>query len=312
MSPVLALFRKQLGDVLLLQPTLNKLARAYGTEVELATRDGFDELLSLMPGIVPARPGPFKKYSAVYAFDSKPRSTLLAAMVRSPVKHLLYSRDSQLKAHHAWVFNHREKAPDGSFYRAQYYFRNTPTPNAIDFQPPQLQQPPADWFPDHLPQRYLLIHPTSAWQEKCWLSERWAALLHQLLEVAGLPALLTTGNADWERAYGADIKRQGPKNLIDISGTTSLKQYLAIVSRAEMVLCIDGSASHLGSAFGRPTLTLFGPTNPLHWNFPTPISRNCYAGDYSRQRKPLMSELPEEPVVQAALDLYTSLQGEYR
>ena len=44
----LVIFRKQLGDVLLLEPALAKLAASTGGSVMLATRPGFEPLLELM------------------------------------------------------------------------------------------------------------------------------------------------------------------------------------------------------------------------------------------------------------------------
>ena len=72
---------------------------------------------------------------------------------------------------------------------------------------------------------------------------------------------------------------------------------------AMATLCIDGSASHFSAAFGRPTLTLFGPTNPLHWHWPTPISRRLYAGDFIAERKPPTGAIPRAAVLEAALGL---------
>lgn len=47
-----------------------------------------------------------------------------------------------------------------------------------------------------------------------------------------------------------------------------------------MVLCIDGAASHLAQAFGVPTVTIFGPTHPGKWHWPTPRHRVLSARDY--------------------------------
>ena len=46
-----AVFHKQLGDLVLLEPTLAKLCEHHGAPVECMTRGGHAPLLQLMPGV---------------------------------------------------------------------------------------------------------------------------------------------------------------------------------------------------------------------------------------------------------------------
>jgi hypothetical protein len=52
MSRCLAIFHKQLGDLVLLEPTLRRLSRASGSKVDLITRSGFRPT-GCTPGLQP-------------------------------------------------------------------------------------------------------------------------------------------------------------------------------------------------------------------------------------------------------------------
>jgi heptosyltransferase-1 len=50
--------------------------------------------------------------------------------------------------------------------------------------------------------------------------------------------------------------------LVNLAGTTSLLQAAALIESSQLVIGVDTGLSHMGIAFGRPTLLLFGSTRP--------------------------------------------------
>src|SRR6185503_21327673 len=77
----------------------------------------------------------------------------------------------------------------------------------------------------------------------------------------GAQVLLTGGNTAIEQTYGRDIAATtstAPRNLI---GTTSLKQLLAILQRASVVLCPDSGPAHMATAVGTPVVGLYATSN---------------------------------------------------
>ena len=50
---------------------------------------------------------------------------------------------------------------------------------------------------------------------------------------------------------------------IVLTGKTDLAQLVAVLSLADVVVTNDTGPSHIAAALGRPTLVIFGPTNPL-------------------------------------------------
>lgn len=110
---------------------------------------------------------------------------------------------------------------------------------------------------------------------------------------------MTGGGSPPEQEHCARITQSAPSGLVNLAGRTSLKQYLHAVSRARMVLCVDGSASHLAQAFGVPVVTLFGPVYPARWHYPTPRHVAVSAFDYSSDMPPPCSAVPVAAVMEA-------------
>lgn len=291
----LVIYRKQLGDVLLLQPALEHLAR-QGFFVRLDTRPGFADLLSLMPGDIQLRGGDRRLPNQVYCLEDR-MGAILKALTFPFAYRLLCLTSDKARAWYRWLFSEYRTLPKESLYSglAHYLLLGG---ERQQFTPPRLNTPPETWHPKGLPERYLLLHPTAAWARKSWPAECWARILSRL--DTDLPVLVTSGNAAWEIAMAEQIARatQG-RQVINLGGKTSLRQYISLTARAHATCCIDGSASHLSGAFQVPTLTLFGPTNAARWHWPTPTHRCLKAADYSDEYKPPTAAIPENVVLEA-------------
>lgn len=97
------------------------------------------------------------------------------------------------------------------------------------------------------------------WESKRWPDAKFAELINTL-HAHGTPCVLL-GGPD-ERAHADGIVRQShvaPRNLV---GQTSLRALVATLSLAGLVVALDSGPLHVGAALGRPTLGLFGPTDP--------------------------------------------------
>ena len=307
--PPLVIFRKQLGDVLLLEPALAKLAASTGEPVMLATRPGFGPLLELMEQVIPAPRMLLRSASQVISFDPTPKAGLWALTTLAKEKRLIVTRPRNLHAWHSWVYRTACAAEDETeFYRAEYFFNVMPCQSAMTFRPPHLRQPPRKWLPASLPESYVLLHATSAWQRKSWPHASWAKVLAALHAQGVGPFVVTGGNAQWEAGYAAALQQDSGVPLINLCGRTSLQGYLAAVNRASLVLCIDGSATHLAAAFRRPSVTLFGPTHPLHWHFPSPLATLIDARDFAKEEKPAVASIPAEAVQDVVMCAWNRIQ----
>ncbi|MBE2285084.1 MAG: glycosyltransferase family 9 protein [Prosthecobacter sp.] len=274
----LAVYHKQLGDTLLLQPALARLARQDGEPVGLIARPGFEDLVRLMPDVKFTSWRDAPRVRRLLAYDAGDRSAFISLWCRADEKHLLTFSDFYVRFFHRWIFDRIHLRDQEQMYRARYFWRCTPGGDAESFEPPRLNAPPDDWLPAELPSEpYVLIHATSAWQRKCLSAECWRPIIERVKDVTGMPVVLTGGTTEWERGLCASIE-EGLDGVTNLGARTSLRGVMAAASKATVALAVDGFVSHLVSAFGRPCMTFFGPTNVNHWHLTTPISRAVFPG----------------------------------
>jgi heptosyltransferase I len=94
-----------------------------------------------------------------------------------------------------------------------------------------------------------------------WRIECYARIVDYARARYGAEVLLTGAATRIENDYGRGIvslAKSKPKNLI---GKTSLKQLLAILERATVVLCPDSGPAHMATAVGTPVVGLYATSN---------------------------------------------------
>ncbi len=94
-----------------------------------------------------------------------------------------------------------------------------------------------------------------------WRVDWYAEIADYAAKRYGARVLLTGGNTAIEQTYGREITamaKSPPHNLI---GKTSLKQLLAILQRASVVLCPDSGPAHMATAVGTPVVGLYATSN---------------------------------------------------
>lgn len=112
---------------------------------------------------------------------------------------------------------------------------------------------------------WLLVSPCSSQRARNyrnWSIGHYANVIDHAAERHGARTVLTGGPTELEIGYGQAILaacRNPPVNLI---GTTSLKQLLALIRRATVVLCPDSGPAHMATAVGTPVIGLYATSNP--------------------------------------------------
>jgi ADP-heptose:LPS heptosyltransferase len=306
MSRCLVIFHKQLGDLVQLEPTLKRLARASGSAVDLITRSGFKPLILLMPHVNFRRTGSPKVYDSLWCFDDRRKSAFYSFLSRARQKHLLINPGAPLQWYHSKIFP-QILAPDlGRSHIAEYYWGNTVVDNSQKFLPPELVPPPEAWAYPLSSKNYLHVNPTSGWKSKNWTPEKWARTINRLIEYGIGPIVMTSGKQKWQKQHCEMICRQLNQSIERVWGETSMKNYLSIIWNAKTVLTPDGSASHIAAAFKRKCVTLFGHTNATHWHRETEYSQAIVTGNIIGKPFPRLKLLPEEPVIEAVLRLWAA------
>lgn len=96
---------------------------------------------------------------------------------------------------------------------------------------------------------------------KRWPAERYAALGDSLIDELNAKVLLI-GSPE-ELDVSQEVSRRMRNKPIMMTGKTSLAQVAAVLSLVDLLVTNDTGPAHIASALGRPTLVIFGPTNPL-------------------------------------------------
>lgn len=308
MSAAALVTDKQLGDTLMLQPAAAFLARQQGCPTALWVREAFEPLVSLMPDCTwgPHSPGP---YAQVWCTSWGSRALLRAWRLPTRRRLLLINKPRHRRWWHRLAVHETVMQTAGAQYWARYFWRMVGGEQGADFVSPQLKAPPSSWAHAELTsQPYMLVNPTAAWPHKYATASHWQACLRALAPRLGpVRVILSGGGSPPEVAHAAEIVAGCDTPVVNAVGRTSLREYLHLLSGASMVLAVDGAASHLAQAFGVPALTLFGPTHEGKWHWPTTRHR-CLAARQFRADGDFgpVSEIPEQAVAQAALELWTS------
>ncbi len=127
--------------------------------------------------------------------------------------------------------------------------------------------------------------PASNWDTKRWPAERFAELVGPLRDSFGL-ASVVAGGTDAGEVAGAS----------SVAGRTTLRQLVAVLERASLVVAGDTGPMHVAAALGRPLVTVFGPTDPAR------------TGPYGRAGSVVRLDLPCSPCLSRRCVHHTCLR----
>ena len=113
------------------------------------------------------------------------------------------------------------------------------------------------------PEPSVVISPLSSQRfrnYRNWPIESFRQIGERLTSELGYRVLITGGGTEIERRYGgalADIP--GVQSLV---GKSTLKELVAVLERAEFVICPDSGPLHMATAVGTPVVGLYASSNP--------------------------------------------------
>jgi heptosyltransferase-1 len=110
--------------------------------------------------------------------------------------------------------------------------------------------------------RYALLAPTSRWTSKEWPAERWRELATALLDRGFESIVLCGSSEERRRVEAARPAGAAGTRVVNTAGRTSIGELMAAIAGASLVVANDSAATHMAVGFGRPLLSLFGPTDP--------------------------------------------------
>jgi heptosyltransferase-2 len=95
---------------------------------------------------------------------------------------------------------------------------------------------------------------------KCWPEDRFAALADTLADATGAQIVFIGAGAERDGAARI-IQRMGQGGAINLAGRTTMAELIGTLDLCDLLVSNDTGPAHVSAALGRPTLTLFGPTN---------------------------------------------------
>lgn len=109
------------------------------------------------------------------------------------------------------------------------------------------------------PGEYAVFAPFTTRPQKHWFPDAWQSLAPMLKETTGLTPVLLGGPAD---KAAAQVIETGASDIVNLVGSTQLAEAVAVIRNAGALIGVDTGLTHMGIAFGIPTIAIFGSTCP--------------------------------------------------
>ncbi len=296
---VLVIVTRRIGDVLLATPVFRSLKRAWpGATIDALVFSSTAAVLSADPDInqvlaIPERPNVlqhlvfiaklFRRYDLALSLVPGDRPTLYAWLAgRKRVGLLLATHKEGWKRGllNQWV------AYDTSALHTVLNHLALLKPLGV---PPLAEVTPSWREADERRadealaplggNRYVVLHLYPKFNYKMWSDAGWIALASWITD-RGLRIVLTGGNDSTELEY---VKRLAPHlhNPLLLAGQLTLNECACVLARATAYVGSDTALTHMAAALGIPTVTFFGPTDPVKWG-PWPQGQDASATPWRR------------------------------
>jgi ADP-heptose:LPS heptosyltransferase len=110
--------------------------------------------------------------------------------------------------------------------------------------------------------KVLAMHPGGTWPAKRWASDSFAKLAVLAREAFGAETILIAGPGEEGIAARAQAASGGAARVLPLQ---PLRSVAAVLASCDAVVANDGGILHMAVALGRPTVGVFGPTEPDIW-----------------------------------------------
>lgn len=151
-----------------------------------------------------------------------------------------------------------------------------------------------------------VLHPGAAAGSRRWPVERWAAVARHL--AADGHRVVVTGTPTEQALVEAVARPSGA----EAAASLTVDELFGLVAAARLVVCGDTGVAHVASAFGTPSVVLFGPVSPARWGPPArsrhralwPAPDPGYRGDpHGSRPDPVLLQITVADVLAAASGL---------
>jgi ADP-heptose:LPS heptosyltransferase len=307
---LLALRALKLGDLLVAVPALKALARTFpdhavvyaaprwlapvvrlvpGVRALLPTA-GLDDPLEIAPGLVDTA-------ANLHGNGQESRGLIAALQSRLVIRHA--APDGRIDAREPeWVDGMLERRRWARLVNA-FGADACEDDVAIDIPHAPSSAPGA-----------VVVHVGAFYGSRQWPVERFAAVAANLAS-SGERVVVTGGDSDLDRA-AAVVRQAGLGQHAMLAGRLALDGLAAQVAGSRLVISADTGAAHLASAYGIPSVVIFGPAPVEEWGPPPGphvalTDASVRRGDaFAPDPDPALLAVDADAVLAAARDLLTS------
>ena len=106
----------------------------------------------------------------------------------------------------------------------------------------------------------LIINPGGNWNLKRWPIENFAKLVGRI--VADFNTRIIMSGAENDQSLFRKLRSLTHHDVINLTGQTNLKQLIALMGRASIVISADTGPLHMANAVGSDVISIYGPTRP--------------------------------------------------
>jgi ADP-heptose:LPS heptosyltransferase len=110
---------------------------------------------------------------------------------------------------------------------------------------------------------YAVLQPGARLAPMRWPLERFAEIARWLRAHRGIESVVNLSPADQEVEAAA---RNAMRDCAVIPAPLGLRELIALIAGARLFIGNDSGPVHLAAATGRPSVVIYGPTNPLQWH----------------------------------------------
>jgi ADP-heptose:LPS heptosyltransferase len=107
------------------------------------------------------------------------------------------------------------------------------------------------------------LHPSGGRRVKEWDVERWAKVAERLQRDFGATIVVTGSAADKPMAEA--LARILPTPPVDTTGRLGVRETMAVIEALDLFLSSDTGPMHMACAVDTPSVSLFGPTDPVRY-----------------------------------------------
>ncbi|MFI4918337.1 MAG: glycosyltransferase family 9 protein [Legionellales bacterium] len=120
-----------------------------------------------------------------------------------------------------------------------------------------------EWASQQLPKQgpILVVNLAASKPERSWLVERYIEVMRQAQQKWRVHIVLTGGPGEHDKLLADKVVQE--ISVTNLVGKTKPKQLLAVLSKAQAVLCPDTGPSHMSAAVNTPVVALHAVTNPF-------------------------------------------------